>query len=54
MPELSLVAKSMGIHLKTVQFRRKRIQEILGVNLGDADTRLTLSIAVRLSRLKSR
>ena len=45
-------AKSLDVHMKTLLYRRKRIQEILQVNLADADRRLSLATAMRLRRLR--
>ena len=41
-----------SIHLKTLQFRRKRIQVILGLNPADIESRLYLATALRLRRLR--
>ena len=45
-------AKSLDIHMKTLLYRRKRIQEILHVNLAAADRQLSLATALRLRRLR--
>ena len=38
--------------MKTLLYRRKRIQEILHVNLAAADRQLSLATALRLRRLR--
>ena len=45
-------AELLNIHLKTLQFRRKRIQVILGLNPADIESRLYLATALRLRRLR--
>lgn len=45
-------AEQLNIHLKTLQFRRKRIQVILGLNPADIESRLYLATALRLRRLR--
>ena len=41
----------LGIHPKTLSFRHKRIEKLLGISLDDPQTRMKLSIAVALQKL---
>lgn len=49
--DLKEAAAAIGIHHKTVMFRRSRIQDILRVSLNDAYTRVALTTAILLYRL---
>ncbi|SDH87396.1 PAS domain S-box protein [Desulfosporosinus hippei] len=44
-------ANRLYIHYKTLVFRKRRIEEILGVSLESVDTRLALAAAIKLHRL---
>jgi len=46
-------ARRSYLHINTVANRLRRIEQLLGVDLGDADALLELAIALRLARLKS-
>lgn len=46
-------AKRLNIHLKTLQFRRRRIKEILGTDPDGRETGLELSTALRLLKLRA-
>ena len=50
--DFNAAAEQLNIHLKTLQFRRKRIQVILGLNPSDIECRLYLATALRLRRLR--
>ena len=50
--DFNAAAEQLNIHLKTLQFRRKRIQVILGLNPSDIESRLYLATALRLRRLR--
>jgi len=52
-PSLKEAASKMFLHYKTVVFRKKRIEEILGVSLEHFETRVTLSTAIKLLKLGS-
>lgn len=51
---LKQTSVSMGLHYNTLKYRYCRIQEVLGVSLGDAHTRFNLSFAVKLLAMKGR
>lgn len=42
-----LVAEQLHLHVNSVRYRVKRISEITGVDLGDADARLALELELR-------
>lgn len=44
-------AKRLFIHYKTLVFRKRRIEKILGVSLDHSDTRLALAAAIKLHKL---
>jgi len=48
---LSDTAKKLFVHQKTLDFRRKRIEQILGVSLGSFDTRMALAMALKLMKI---
>jgi len=48
---MSQAAKALHIHRNTLIYRLKRIGEISGLDLDEAETRLSLQIALRLSYL---
>jgi len=48
---LKEAAAKLFVHLKTIDFRKKRIEKILGVSLDHVETRMTLALAVRLLKL---
>ncbi len=50
-PNLREAADKLFIHYKTLLFRRKRIEELLGLSLDEAENRVALSVAIRLWRL---
>ena len=41
-------AASLGVHRNTVAYRLRRIEELTGWDLADADLRFALGIALRL------
>lgn len=45
---LKVVAEQLFVHHKTVVFRKKRIEEILGISLDEFETKLALSTALKL------
>jgi hypothetical protein len=45
-----LCAERMGLHNNTVRYRIRRVEEVAGVSLVDADDRLLLEMQVRLLR----
>jgi PAS domain S-box-containing protein len=48
---LKEAAKRRYIHYKTMAFRKRRIEKILGVSLDDFETKLALATAVKLNKL---
>ncbi|WP_052090413.1 PAS domain-containing protein [Desulfosporosinus sp. HMP52] len=44
-------ANKLFVHYKTLVFRKRRIEEILGVSLESVDTRLALAAAIKLHKL---
>jgi DNA-binding PucR family transcriptional regulator len=40
-------AKALSVHRSTLRYRLDRIREVLGQDLGDADTRFNLQLATR-------
>jgi hypothetical protein len=44
-------AATLRVHRNTVSQRLQRVERLLGVNLADADERLTLQIAIRVVRM---
>jgi len=48
---LTGTAKKLFIHSKTLEYRKKRIEEILGVSLDNSDARLALAMALKLMKL---
>ena len=44
-------AEAIGIHVSTLRYRLKRMQELFGLDLEDADTRFRLALALRLHAL---
>jgi len=48
---LKEAAKKVFVHHKTIELRKRRIEEILGVSLSSFETRMTLSTALKLMRL---
>ncbi len=49
----SEAAVQLGVHRNTVANRVRRITEVLGVGLDDPETRLSLQLACRMTRLSS-
>lgn len=47
---LARTASALGIHRNTVADRISRVERLLGIDLGDAETRLALHLAVRTAR----
>jgi DNA-binding PucR family transcriptional regulator len=45
-----LCAERMGLHNNTVRYRIRRVEEVGGISLADADDRLLLEMQVRLFR----
>ena len=50
---LKAVAEKLYIHPKTLTFRKKRIEEVLGVSLDDAEVRLSLLIAIKIFHMNA-
>lgn len=48
---LKTVAEEMLVHHKTIAFRKKRIEKILGVSLDTLDNKTTLNTALKLRQL---
>ncbi|SFG84847.1 PAS domain S-box-containing protein [Desulfotomaculum arcticum] len=46
-------AQRIFLHYKTLAYRKKRIEEILGVSIDQFETRLTLATAIKLHKLNS-
>jgi purine catabolism regulator len=46
-------AERLGIHVSTLRYRLRRLEELFGLNLEDAEARFRLSLAVRLTALGS-
>ena len=44
-------AEELFIHVKTMEYRLKKIEEILGVDLSDSEVCLELNIAIKIYRL---
>lgn len=49
---LAEVAQRLYVHRNTVKFRIARIEELLGVDLGDGETAFRLQLALRLAHLR--
>ncbi len=45
---LGCVAKKLFLHPKTVLFRKRRIEQILGISLDSFETKLTVALALKL------
>jgi len=50
---LKEAAQMLFLHHNTLVFRKRRIEEMLGVSINDFETKLTLASAIKLYRLKS-
>jgi len=50
---LTETAEKMFLHRKTIVFRKKRIEKILGISLDEFETRLAIAAAIKLHKLKS-
>jgi len=48
---ISQTARALYVHRNTLNYRLQRIAEISGYDLNDAETRLTLQLALRLHQL---
>ncbi|AET67133.1 PAS domain S-box [Desulfosporosinus orientis DSM 765] len=46
-------AEKLYIHYKTLVFRKKRVEKILGVSLDNPDTRLALAAATKLYKIRN-
>ncbi|WP_458097080.1 helix-turn-helix domain-containing protein [Roseomonas sp. WA12] len=44
-------AERLGIHVSTLRYRLRRLQELFGLDLEDAEARFRLSLAVRLTAI---
>ncbi|MDU2064511.1 MAG: PAS domain S-box protein [Sporomusaceae bacterium] len=51
---LKIVAEQSFVHHQTIIFRKKRIEEILGVSLESFETRITLAMALKLFQVAVR
>ena len=45
---VSLAAQVLGVHVHTVQYRLRRLEELTGLSLRTAEERLTLELALRI------
>jgi len=45
-------AKTLDIHVSTLRYRVERLQSVFGMDLGDAETRFALALAIRLDGIK--
>ncbi len=45
---VSLAARVLGVHVHTVQYRLRRLEELTGLSLRTAEERLTLELAMRI------
>jgi sugar diacid utilization regulator len=45
---VSLAARVLGVHVHTVQYRLRRLEELTGLSLRTAEERLTLELALRI------
>jgi len=48
---LKAAAQKLFVHEKTMQFRKKQIEQILGVSLASFETRMVLAAALKLRKL---
>ena len=48
---VSLAARVLGVHVHTVQYRLRRLEELTGLSLRTAEERLTLELAMRIPDL---
>jgi purine catabolism regulator len=46
-------AERLGIHVSTLRYRLRRLEELFGLDLNDAETRFRLSLATRLTAIGS-
>jgi DNA-binding PucR family transcriptional regulator len=44
-------ARALYVHVTTVRYRLERIEDVLGISLSDAETRLNLHLALKIHRL---
>ncbi|NLJ80125.1 MAG: PucR family transcriptional regulator, partial [Firmicutes bacterium] len=49
---LGKAAQELFVHYNTVLYRLKRVEEILGISLGNSQQRLSLGVAVKALELK--
>ena len=49
---LKETADQLGIHYKTLMFRKQRLEEILGVSLDEFSVRMAVATAVHLMKLR--
>jgi purine catabolism regulator len=45
---VSVAAKTLGVHVHTIQYRLTRVEELTGLSLRNAEERLTLELALRV------
>lgn len=50
---LKQAANKLFLHHNTMVFRKRRIEEILGVTLNDFETKLTLATAIKMYKIKA-
>jgi purine catabolism regulator len=48
---LSEAARALHLHRNSLLYRLQRIEEVLGISLADADTSLSLQVALRIRRM---
>jgi len=48
---LTEAAKKLFVHQKTLEFRRRRIEHILGVSLAGPETKMALAMAIKLLKM---
>ena len=50
----SAASQTLGVHTNTLRYRLRRLHELFGLDLTDADTRFALMVGIRLRALESR
>ena len=50
---LKTAADLLSIHYKTLMFRKRQLEQILGMSFDDNDVRITLSSAIKLMKLRA-
>ena len=47
------MADDLFVHIKTLLFRKSRIEELLGESLDDAPVRMNLALAIQLHGMRN-